>query len=89
MTGISLRTKIEQAGKWDLLIQTCREHKLSPDTLLGRCRTRAFVRARHAYWSALHREGMSCFAIGKMLCVDHSSVIYALGKPVNNLERKP
>jgi chromosomal replication initiation ATPase DnaA len=68
-------------GAAEVVQAVAQETGVRPSEILGRDRSRHVVAARHRVWAMLHRSGWSAASIGREFGVDHTSVLYALGKP--------
>lgn len=83
--GVPPQTRMDSIR--DILRRTAHEHRLSPSTLTGVARSKHIVFARYI---AIHRIAnafptMSTPQIGKVFDLDHTSILFALGR----LARKP
>lgn len=64
-----------------IAIEVCQKHRLTMTELLGPCRLKQFVEARHEAWWRARRETVSSLpAIGKFFNRDHTTVLAAIRK---------
>lgn len=74
-------TTPEAWSRWGWLVDAVAErHGVLADSLLGRRRHREVVRARHDLVVCLWASGCAFIEIGRLLGMDHTSIMYAVRK---------
>lgn len=59
-----------------IIVLAAKEFDVTQKALLGRCRARPLPWARMVACDAMRQGGMSYPEIGRVLCIDHTSVMY-------------
>ena len=80
--------RLRERGLEGIVESVAAEHRVTMTELLGVCKQRHIVRARHAAWRALATAlpAWSSTSLGDLVGVDHSTILYALGR--TNASRK-
>jgi chromosomal replication initiation ATPase DnaA len=81
--------RLRERGLLHIVERVATEHRTTVDEVLGRCKQRHIVGARHAAWRALANAlpTWSSTSLGDLVGVDHTSILYAIGRTA--AARKP
>jgi len=72
--------RLAERGFYPVLRKLAARGHVAVDDVLGTARDRSVVRVRHALWAFLrHEAGLSTAEIGRMLEVDHTTILYGTG----------
>lgn len=80
---VRVESRLAERRLYSVLQRIVQKEKASTADVLGRRRHASVVRARHLLWSALfHEVGMSSAEMGRMLEVDHTTILTAVSSNV-------
>jgi chromosomal replication initiation ATPase DnaA len=89
MSVTIIAIRLRERGLLDVVERVAKEHRSTVDEILGTCKQRHIVLARHDAWRALAAAlpTWSSTSLGDLVGVDHTSILYALRR--TKTSRKP
>lgn len=90
MSATIIAIRLRERGLLGMVEAVAQEHNVTVDELLGVCRQRHIVQARHAAWRkvASAMPTWSSTSLGDLFGVNHTTVLYALERTAESRRRK-
>ncbi len=78
--------QLEREPMASLAATICRWHGMPLSDVLGRCRHRPIVRARHALCYHIEQAGYTLVDVGRIMGIDHTTVMHGIAMHQRRIE---